>query len=287
MKIVVCSKQVAHVYHASAVNLASGAIDPARVVFMPDPGAEVAVEVALRIAAAHPGSEITLVTAGDAAVEPALRAVAAMGGARITRLLRVDVDVADGWSTATALAAVLAGCAFDLVLCGRRAIDTNAGLVGTFIAELLDLPQVSGVVGIELPLGAGEVVVERALGRGDREEVACDLPALLAVEATLAAPRYPTLADRRVAEAMAIEVVVPALDAVEPSVMARVKKYSLPRPKTRQVFTPDSSLSVDERMRQIMSGGTTRKEGGEMVSGAADDAAACILAFLREQQFLP
>lgn len=288
MRIVVCVKRVGRMIHPAAVDLATGRPDPERMVFMLNPEDEVAVEAALRLREAIPDCSVTLLTAGSADAEEALRRAGAMGGRLIDSMVRIDFEPADAWTAAVALAAALRGLGFDLVLCGRRAADTNSGQVGSFIAELLDLPQVSGVVKLDLRSGAPPLVVERSLGRGDREEVECSLPALLTVDVALNEPRYPTFPDRICAERASIDRVEPTtLITGTTETLVEFGKLTPPRPRTRKAFTTDTGLSVADRMSQMVTGGAIRKEGGAVLEETPDEAARQIVAFLVEHGFVP
>jgi electron transfer flavoprotein beta subunit len=81
--------------------------------------------------------------------------------------------------------------------------------VGSCIAEMLQVPQVSGIVGLNLFAQERKASVERYLGKGDKEEIECDLPALFTVEMGLNDPRYPALLNRLSAEKTAVEVLDP------------------------------------------------------------------------------
>jgi electron transfer flavoprotein beta subunit len=207
-----------------------------------------------------------------------------MGGHLVDRVIRIDGEPPDAWSAARLLAAMIATQGFDLVLCGRRAIDTHGGQLGSFIGELLDAPQVSGIVKLTLLKDGRKALVGRNLGRGDREEVECRLPALFTVDPGLNEPRYPTCPDRMLAEQTRIDVVDATSLPVDEAqaTLTQFRKFSPPRPKTRKVFTIDSGLSVADRMSQMMSGGAgaAKKEGGELVEGTPEEAARHIVDFL-------
>ena len=98
-----------------------------------------------------------------------------------------------------ALAKVIETQGFDLILCGKKAIDDNEGVVGGFIAEALGLPYVGSVTEIVLEPDGKSARMLQVLERGDRQLMECQLPALLSVERGLTRPRYPTLKGRLIA----------------------------------------------------------------------------------------
>ena len=110
-----------------------------------------AVSQGVELASAHVGSRVTVITLGPPAAEDALREAIAWGTARavdIDGVLVTDPAFAgsDTLATARALAAALDDEGpFDLVLAGRNSVDADTGQVGPEIAELCDLPFLSGV----------------------------------------------------------------------------------------------------------------------------------------------
>jgi electron transfer flavoprotein alpha subunit len=110
-----------------------------------------AVSKACELAAERPGSSVTVITLGAPAAEDALRESIAWGLERsveIDGVLVTDAAFAgsDTLATASALAAAIRREGdFDLVLVGRNSLDADTGQVGPELAELLDLPFMTGV----------------------------------------------------------------------------------------------------------------------------------------------
>ncbi len=110
-----------------------------------------AVSKACELAAERPGSTVTVITLGPPAAEDALRESIAWGLERdveIEGVLITDGAFAgsDTLATASALAAAIRREGeFDLVLVGRNSLDADTGQVGPELAELLDLPFMTGV----------------------------------------------------------------------------------------------------------------------------------------------
>jgi electron transfer flavoprotein beta subunit len=97
---------------------------------------------------------------------------------------------ADTWATSSTLGKAIETIgAFDLVLCGRQAIDGDTAQIGPQVADYLKVPQVTYVIGIEA-IKEKSIVVKRRLEDGF-ERVECDLPALLTVIGEMNTPRYP------------------------------------------------------------------------------------------------
>jgi electron transfer flavoprotein beta subunit len=79
---------------------------------------------------------------------------------------------------------------FNLVLCGETSLDSFSGLVGSRLAELLNLPQISSVR--KLSVEGDTVIVERAL-EDSIETVKVKVPALISVTREINQPRIPSL----------------------------------------------------------------------------------------------
>lgn len=97
------------------------------------------------------------------------------------------VAFGDGWATASLLDALIRKVSpegFDLVLCGRRAADTNAGAVGAALAALLEVPVLSLARYVQVDRAAGDnsgrVVVDQLSDHG-ANRLACPLPAVVTV----------------------------------------------------------------------------------------------------------
>lgn len=266
MKVVVCVKQVRYVYGDLPLRRIRNEIDPEKVVLMINPYDEIAVEEATRIKERYEDCEVVLITVGPPASEESLRYSFALGG---DRMIRIDSETDDPWSVSAILAAVIRDLHYDIILCGKKAIDSNAGLVGSFIAESLKIPQVSRIVRLELLPEENKAVADRYLGRGDREVVECSLPALFTVEKGLNDPRYPSLLNKFSAERKEIEVIEAAslgLSADTDMDLTRYLTLSPPRPRPKKIFTPESNLSASERMRLLMTGHRAEKET-DMIEG--------------------
>ena len=152
---------------------------------------EQAVEAALRIREAHPGTRITVITLGNEASRNALKHGLAMGADDGVLLADAVFDDGDSYTTAVALAAAIRKLGtVDLLLTGRQAADGDAGIVGAGMAALLDRPLLTFAMSVAVENNA--VRVERVLGDGT-EIVEADLPALVTVSNEIGAPRAPSL----------------------------------------------------------------------------------------------
>ncbi len=155
-----------------------------------NPYDEYAVEEALKLRDADGSGEVIAVSLGGDDVPKVLRNALAMG---VDRAVHVKGSVTfDALATAKVLAAAVkeVNFAYDLILCGKQAIDHDHHGVGLMVAELLDLPSVSVVVKVEK--SAGKLTLEREI-EGGMEIVETSLPCLVTCNKGLNEPRYASL----------------------------------------------------------------------------------------------
>ena len=151
----------------------------------------VAVEAALRIKDKLGEGKVTVVTLGPEGSRDVLKHGLAMGADEGVLLTDKAFEDGDHVATANALAAAIQKLGpFDLVLCGRQAVDWDMGVVGSILAEMLGLPCVT--LAKDVQVSDGKVMVERILLDGI-EKVEAPLPALITVSNELGEPRYPQL----------------------------------------------------------------------------------------------
>lgn len=140
------------------------------------------------------GGEVTVVTMGPPQAEAVLRKAVAMGADRAVLVSDRAFAGADTWSTSLTLArALTASGPFDLILCGKQAIDGDTAQVGPGIAAHLGIPQVTYVTGLRWH--EGSLLVDRLLDHGTAT-LRVPLPALLTVLKEANEPRLPSLSGR-------------------------------------------------------------------------------------------
>ncbi len=159
-----------------------------------------ALEMALQVKDQH-GGTVTVLTMGPLQAAEVLRQALYRGADRVVLLSDRKFAGADTQATSYTLkCAVEKLGAFDLVFCGRQAIDGDTAQVGPQTAEKLGLPQITYAEAI-LSLEQDEIVVRRAFDLGI-ELVKCKLPCLLTVVGSANQPRPPS-ARKRIAYKLA------------------------------------------------------------------------------------
>jgi len=150
-----------------------------------------ALEEAIRIKEKLGDVEIFTLTVTSEEAKSVLREALAMGADKAYVVNDPSFKDVDTLGTAHILAEAIKKIGgFNLVLCGETSLDSFSGLVGSRLAELLDLPQISFVG--RLSVEDDVVIAERAL-EDTIETVKAKMPALIAVTREINQPRIPSL----------------------------------------------------------------------------------------------
>ena len=212
-----------------------------------------AMEAALRIRDGQKDTRITAVTLGDLTVEDVLRHALALGADEGVLLSDSAFEAGDGFTTALVLSEAIkkiGGC--DLILCGRQSADTDAGVVGLGIAELLGLPAVTFAKDIRVD--GDRLRVERVLINGF-ETVEAPLPALVTIAHEIGEPRKPTLRDTIGARKKSVSVWSAADLGLEPSQVGEAGVRST----LERLFIPEASVDCE-----IVEGATVEEQAANL-----------------------
>jgi electron transfer flavoprotein alpha subunit len=135
----------------------------------------------------HFGGEVVALTMGPAQARQALAEALAMGCDRGVHLLGPELAGSDTLATARALMLVCRRIGFDFILCGKNSTDAETAQVPPMLAELLDLPQVTGVTQLDLGEDGQSFTAVRERDDGF-ETLHGRLPALLSAAERLVKP---------------------------------------------------------------------------------------------------
>jgi electron transfer flavoprotein beta subunit len=149
---------------------------------------EIAIEAGMKLKERF-GGKVTVLTLDNKKVD-ALRRGISMGADEAVQIADPAFEGSDLFGIAKALAAFLKGRPYDLILAGRQAMDDDAGIVGPAVAELLGIPHVNSIVGLEIEDQKKEAKVVREVENG-KETLTCSLPALFTCQKSLNTPRIP------------------------------------------------------------------------------------------------
>ena len=155
------------------------------------------------------------------------------------------------------LTAFLKNESFDLILCGRQAMDDDAGVVGPAVAELLKLPHVTSILGLEVAEDGQSAKVSRQI-EGGKEHVRCPLPAVLTAQKGLNVPRIPQVMGMMKAMKAEVKKVGLADLGIDPSTVGeagqRVKilKYTPPPQRSSVKMLEDDFPENVKRLVKLL-----------------------------------
>jgi len=203
MKIIVCVKQVPD---AKDVRLDPKTNTLARegVQAIMNPYDRHALEEAVRLKE-QSGGTVTVISMGPPQAEAMLREAVSCGADEAVLVSDRAFAGADTWATTYTLAQAIRKINdFDLILCGKQAIDGDTAQVGPGLAERLDIPFVAYVRKISSCTN-DSIRAERLMDDG-HDLVEVPLPALFTVVKEINEPRIPSLKGKMRAKKIDITV---------------------------------------------------------------------------------
>ncbi len=203
MRILVCAKQVPDTNEVR-IDPVKGTLIREGVPSILNPDDANALEAALVLRDANPGSTVAVLSMGPPQATYMLRECLAMGADEAYLLSARAFGGADTCATSTTLAAGVQKIgAFDVIFAGRQAIDGDTAQVGPQLAQRLGIPVVTYVQKVEIR--DNKAIVHRQLEDG-YEVIEAQLPCLLTCVKELNEPRYMTV--RGIVEAYEKEITI-------------------------------------------------------------------------------
>ena len=152
---------------------------------------------------------------------------------------------------------------FDLILCGKQAVDGDTAQVGPEIAEHLGLPQIT--YALDIIEKDGDIQVKRECDEG-YDMISTQLPAVVTVVRLPYEPRYPTIKSKMAAKKKEIPVLteedIPAIS------LERCGLSGSPT-KVKKTYTP-----------------VTEKNGVKLEGMEAEDAAKQVVKLIYDAKIL-
>ncbi len=200
MNILVCVKQVPDTTEIR-IDPVTNTLIRAGVPSIVNPFDAYALEIAARIKDTTPGTKITLLSMGPPQAAAALKECLAVGGDQAWLVSDRAFGGADTLATSYTLKCAIdklqeTDGPFDLIFCGKQAIDGDTAQVGPEIAEHMDCPQIT--YGVEARVEGDQVLVKRETGEG-YEILAAAMPCVITVTKPSFNPRFPTIKSKMAA----------------------------------------------------------------------------------------
>jgi electron transfer flavoprotein alpha/beta subunit len=187
MNIIVCVKQVPNTNDVK-INHETGTLIRDGVDSIINPDDLNALEEALQIKDSRDDVKVTVISMGPPQAKAALLEAVAMGADKAILISDRAFAGSDTWATATVLASAIRKLGnYDIIFCGRQAIDGDTAQVGPEIAEFLDLPQITYVM--DLKIQEDKVLATRSFESGSMI-IESKMPVLLSAIKELNHPRF-------------------------------------------------------------------------------------------------
>jgi len=148
-----------------------------------------AVEEALVLKEAH-GGEVEVVLAGPEKAKETIRKALAMGADKGTHIITPEGADNDSFTYAQMLAAFFSDKEYDYISCGKQSQDTDSGLAGGMLAQLLNIPYVTNAVGLSIE---NNVLTVKRQGDTGQEMIELPSPGLVTCSNDMNDPRIPSL----------------------------------------------------------------------------------------------
>jgi len=206
------------------------------------------------------GGTVTVISMGPPQVKEALKEAVAMGCDQAVLLSDRAFAGSDTLATSFTLASGIRKLGeFDIILCGKQAVDGDTAQVGPGVAENLDIPHVTYVKKIRQIEGS-DIILERMV-EGGTEVIKTTLPLLITVVKEINEPRLPSL--KGIMRAKRTEITVWTADDLGIKDSGKIGLDGSPTWVIR-VFTPEV------------------RSKGEILEGEVPDMTKALVARLRD-----
>lgn len=230
MNIIVCVKQVPDTAEVK-IDPVTNTLMRAGVPSIMNPFDKQALEAALLLKDAN-GGTVTVITMGPPQADEILKEAIAMGADEAALISDRALAGSDTLATSFALAAAVKHVGeYDLVLCGKQAIDGDTAQVGPEMAEHLDLPQVTGAMKI---VKDGDMLLVDRDNENSSQTIAVQMPALVTVTRSEKEPRFASIKGKMKAR----KFIAPVWSAAELGLDEKMIGLNGSPTKVARIFTP-------------------------------------------------
>lgn len=254
MKILVFIKQVPDTEASIKIKPDSTGIETAGIKYVINPYDEYAVEEAIRIKEKQASATVVCVSLGSERVKEALRSALAMGCDDAVHIKEENPGKLDMYVQGYVLSKAAEKMGYDLILCGKQAIDDDASYVPAAISSHLNIPFISTAVKIEFVQENKAVKVKRELESG-AEIIQSPLPLVISAQKGLNEPRYASLmnimkAKKKEIKEFTIQELVADIESQKNQKLAELIKLEYPpkRPPGR-VIEKEAQQAAEELVK--------------------------------------
>ena len=263
MKIIVLIKQVPNTTEVK-LDPKTGSLIREGIESIINPDDLHALEAGISLIEVH-GGRVTVISMGPPQAIDAISEAIGMGADEGILISDRAFAGADTWATSFVLGKAIEKIGeYDLILCGRQAIDGDTAQIGPQVADHLQVPQATNACEIK-EIKKMTIIIKRRLENGF-ELVRCPIPALVTVIGELNKPRYPLVG--RLIDACKEEAPIKIWNAADIGV------------KTNEVGLEGSLTHV------IKTFAPKSKRKGAMLGGETREAVKVLVGELKENKLI-
>ena len=257
MNIIVCIKQVPETSDIK-INPETNTLIREGTSSIINPFDMYALEEAIRIKEKK-GAKVTVITMGPPQAETALREAVALGCDQAVLISDRAFAGSDTWATSYTLAKTIRKLGkFDLIICGKQAMDGDTAQVGPGVSVQLDIPQVTYVKKIE-EINQHSARVERMTEFG-YEIIETPLPSLFTVVKEINEPRLPSLKGKM-----------------------RAKKVEIPTWSSKDIQAEPERIGLNGSPTQVIKIFTPPpRQGGQILEGETEEVVQRLAGILKD-----
>lgn len=253
MNFIVCIKQVPDTETQIKIGQDGKSILEDDIKWIINPYDEFGIEEALRLKEKF-GGDVTVIGLGPERVTESIRTALAMGADKGIHINDPALEGSDALGIAKTLAAAIKKLEYGIIFTGQRGIDEDQGLVGAYIAEILDIPQLSVITKVEVAEDLKSLKVQRPV-EGQNLIIESSIPVLITAQKGLNEPRYASLPGIMKAKKKPLEKKTLADLGVTPSEVGK---------NSRKVKILEITPPAQRKSGRIIDGNTPEEKAGEL-----------------------
>ena len=261
MNFIVCIKQVPDTETQIKIGQDGKSIVEDDIKWIINPYDEFGIEEALRLKEKF-GGEVTVISLGPERASESIRTALAMGADKGIHIIDAALEGSDVLAIAKALAETIKTLEYDIIFTGQRGIDEDQGLVGAYIAEILNIPQLSVIIKVDVAEDGKTLKALRPV-EGQNLAIESSIPVLITAQKGLNEPRYASLPGIMKAKKKPLEKKTLADLGIVPSEVGvnsrKLKILEITPPKQRKAG-------------RIIEGNTPEEKAGELARVLHDEA---------------
>lgn len=258
MNSIVCLKQVPDTEAQIRIKPDGSGIIAQDIKYVINPYDEFGVEEALKLKEKFGAGTVTIVSMGPQRAIESIRMALAMGADKAIHLDDPAFEDGDAYTTAKVLAQAIKGLEYDIIFCGRQAIDDDLAQVGSALAEMLGIPQIYLVTKVEVASDKKKAKVNRQVVGGE-EVIETTLPAVLTCQKGLNEPRYASLPGIMKAKKKEVKTMNAAALGIDPNSAGEagakcriLKMYSPPARSAGKIITGADATETAPQLAKLL-----------------------------------